>query len=67
MAKATLCDRCECFEEGEPVADVMFSWPRTKGTGVDSKNYELCAHCLVSLQDWIEMRVISRSEADENV
>lgn len=55
--KAFRCDRCEDFEEGEPVAGVTFNLPNPDAASGSSarktKAVELCAPCLASLNDWL--------------
>lgn len=57
MSKAFRCDRCDRYEDGEPVAGVTFQMPTPVAAASGSsarktEATELCAVCLASLRDW---------------
>lgn len=57
MGDAFLCDRCDGYESGKPVAGVTIRTPKVENPDLKAtREYEFCSRCLASLQDWIEYR-----------
>lgn len=55
MAEAFKCDRCDQYEDDKPVAGVTFTTPKAMNPEQKARTeYELCAKCLASLQDWAD-------------
>jgi hypothetical protein len=52
MAAAFKCDRCERYEDDNPVAGVTFNMPEGAQRRTDAA--ELCSRCLASLKDWLD-------------
>lgn len=68
MASAFQCDRCFGFEEGKPVAGVVFKLPTPNATNTSATrdiSHELCPRCLASLQDWRDEFKPDASERDD--
>lgn len=62
--KAFRCDRCNAYEDGEPVAKVTFTLPAFEtATTQKVTTTELCTPCLASLRDWRDEHSTSKDTA----
>lgn len=65
MARAMLCDRCDDFEEGEPIAKVEITVQPSADAREISRRWELCSRCLAHLKDFLDDRRIDPKAHEE--
>lgn len=62
MAKAYKCDRCERYEDDDPIAGVTFNMPKAVDEPKRTQAMELCSQCLANLRDFLDFHKRDMSE-----